>query len=69
MQATKENIESIHRIDPESSVRWRVVSKILSGFWREGSDEEVLAHVDSFHHSDLASAIGLDNGWSEEETA
>ena len=62
MQATKENIESIHRIDPESSGAMESRFEDLVRFLEEGSDEEVLAHVDSFHHSDLASAIGLITG-------
>jgi magnesium transporter len=62
MQATKENIESIHRIDPESSGEMESRFEDLVRFLEEGSDEKVLSHVDSFHHSDLANAIGLITG-------
>ena len=62
MQANKENIESIHRIDPESSGEMEARFEDLVDLLENASDEKVRAHVDSFHHSDLAYAIGLLTG-------
>ena len=62
MQATKENIESIHRIDPESSGEMESRFEDLVELLENASDEQVQAHIDSFHHSDLADAIGLLTG-------
>lgn len=62
MQANKENIESIYRIDPESTDEMAGRFDVLVKLLETESDEQVLAHVDSFHHSDLADAIGLLTG-------
>ena len=62
MQATKDNQDMIHRIDPESSEelsnRFDVLVRLLS----EGTDQEVFKHIEGFHHSDLADAFGLISG-------
>jgi magnesium transporter len=62
MQANKENIESIYRIDPESTDKMAGRFDVLVKLLETESDEQVQAHVDSFHHSDLADAIGLLTG-------
>ena len=62
MQSSKENIESIHRIDPESSGEMESRFEDLVELLENASDEQVQAHVVSFHHSDLADAIGLLTG-------
>jgi magnesium transporter len=62
MQVNKENIDSIHRIDPESTGEIAGRFEELVHLLETESDERVLAHVDSFHHSDLADAIGLLTG-------
>ena len=62
MQANKENIESIHRIDPESTGEIAGRFEELVHLLESESDERVLGHVDAFHHSDLADAIGLLTG-------
>jgi len=62
MQVNKENIDSIHRIDPESKGEIAGRFEVLVHLLETESDERVLAHVDSFHHSDLADAIGLLTG-------
>jgi len=62
MQSSKENIESIHRIDPESSGEMQSRFEDLVELLENAGDEQVQAHVDSFHHSDLADAIGLLTG-------
>ncbi len=62
MQSSKENIESIHRIDPESSGEMQSRFEDLVELLENASDEQVQTHVDSFHHSDLADAIGLLTG-------
>jgi magnesium transporter len=62
MQANKENIESIHRIDPESTGEIAGRFEELVHLLENESDERVLGHVDAFHHSDLADAIGLLTG-------
>ena len=62
MQANKENIDSIHRIDPESTGEMAGRFEELVHLLETESDERVLAHVDAFHHSDLADAIGLLTG-------
>jgi magnesium transporter len=62
MQANKENIESIYRIDPESTDEMAGRFDVLVKLLETESDEQVQAHVDSFHHSDLADAIGLLTG-------
>ena len=62
MQATKDNQDVIHRIDPESSEeisnRFDALVRLLS----EGTDQEVLGQIEGFHHSDLADAFGLLSG-------
>jgi magnesium transporter len=62
MQANKESIESIHRIDPESSGEMAGRFDELVHLLENKSDEQVLAQVETFHHSDLADAIGLLTG-------
>jgi magnesium transporter len=62
MHSSKENIESIHRIDPESSGEMESRFEDLVELLENAGDEQVQAHVDSFHHSDLADAIGLLTG-------
>ena len=62
MQADKENIESIHRIDPESTGEIAGRFEELVHLLENENDERVLGHVDAFHHSDLADAIGLLTG-------
>jgi magnesium transporter len=62
MHSSKENIESIHRIDPESSGELESRFEDLVELLENAGDEQVQAHVDSFHHSDLADAIGLLTG-------
>ena len=62
MQANKESIESIHRIDPESSGEMAGRFDELVHLLENKSDEQVLARVETFHHSDLADAIGLLTG-------
>jgi len=62
MQANKENIESIHRIDPESTGEIAGRFEELVHLLENESDERVHRHVDTFHHSDLADAIGLLTG-------
>ena len=62
MQANKENIESIHRIDPESTGEIAGRFEELVHLLENESDERVHGHVDTFHHSDLADAIGLLTG-------
>ena len=67
MQANKENIDSIHRIDPESTGEIAGRFEELVHLLETESDDRVLAHVDAFHHSDLADAIGLLDRESEKE--
>ena len=62
MQANKESIESIHRIDPESSGEMAGRFDELVHLLENKSDEQVLAQVETFHHCDLADAIGLLTG-------
>lgn len=62
MQANKENTESIHRIDPKSSGEIAGRFEELVHLLENRSDEQVLAQVETFHHSDLADAIGLLTG-------
>ena len=62
MQASKENIESIHRIDPDSTDEMAGRFDELVQLLENGKDEEILSRVESFHHSDLADAIGLLTG-------
>ena len=62
MQANKVNIESIHRINPESSSKMQARFEDLVHLLENASDDKVRSHIDSFHHSDLADAIGLLNG-------
>ena len=62
MQANKESIESIHRIDPKSSGEMAGRFDELVHLLENKSDEQVLARVETFHHSDLADAIGLLTG-------
>ena len=62
MQANKENQDAIYRIDPESSEEISNRFEELVELLQEGTDEKVSAHLDSFHHSDLADAVGLITG-------
>jgi magnesium transporter len=62
MQASKEDIESIHRIDPDSTDEMAGRFDKLVQLLETGKDEEILSRVESFHHSDLADAIGLLTG-------
>ena len=62
MQSNKENTESIHRIDPESSGEMAGRFEELVHMLENKSDVQVLAQVETFHHSDLADAIGLLTG-------
>ena len=62
MQASKEDIESIHRIDPDSTDEMAGRFDELVQLLETGKDEEILSRVESFHHSDLADAIGLLTG-------
>ena len=62
MQASKENLESIHRIDPDSTDEMAGRFDDLVQLLETGKDEEILSQVKSFHHSDLADAIGLLTG-------
>jgi magnesium transporter len=62
MQASKENLESIHRIDPDSTDEMAGRFDELVQLLETGKDEEILSRVESFHHSDLADAIGLLTG-------
>lgn len=59
MNAFKESQDVIHRINPdnseENSVRFNELVRLLE---QEG-DDEVKAHLEGFHHSDLADAFGL----------
>ena len=59
MSEIQENTELIHRIDPdstgESAARFVELVRLLES----GSDKELETHLESFHHSDLADAIGL----------
>jgi len=62
MQATKDNQDVIHRIDPENSEEISTRFDDLVRLLNEGSNQEVLGHIQSFHHSDLADAFGLISG-------
>ena len=62
MQATKDNQDVIHRIDPENSEEISTRFDDLVRLLNEGSNQAVLAQVESFHHSDLADAFGLISG-------
>lgn len=62
MQETKENQDAIHRIDPESSEEISNRFEELVELLQDGTDEKVSAHLDTFHHSDLADAVGLITG-------
>ena len=59
MADTQDSTEVIHRIDLEttgdSSVRFDELVRLLE----HGSEEELNAHLERFHHSDLADAFGL----------
>jgi magnesium transporter len=59
MADTQDSTEVIHRIDLEttgdSSVRFDELVRLLE----HGSEEELNAHLEGFHHSDLADAFGL----------
>ena len=59
MQAFKENTDSVHQIDPDS--KGAIASRFneLVNSLENGEDQEVQDQVKSFHHSDLADAIGL----------
>ena len=59
MQAFKENTDSVHRIDPDS--KGAIASRFneLVNSLENGEDQEVQDQLKSFHHSDLADAIGL----------
>ena len=62
MQATKDNQDVIHRIDPESSEEFSNRFDALVCLLSEGTDQEVLRQIEGFHHSDLADAFGLLSG-------
>ncbi|MEK9773500.1 MAG: magnesium transporter [Opitutae bacterium] len=62
MQATKDNQDLIHRIDPESSEEISNQFDELVRLLEEGSDEALSEHLEGFHHSDLADAFGLISG-------
>ena len=62
MQATKDNQDVIHRIDPESSEEISNRFDHLVQLLETGTDQEILGQVDGFHHSDLADAFGLLSG-------
>jgi magnesium transporter len=62
MQATKDNQDVIHLIDPESSEEFSNRFDVLVRLLSEGTDQAVLAQVEGFHHSDLADAFGLLSG-------
>ena len=62
MQATKDNQDVIHRIDPESSEEFSNRFDVLVRLLSEGTDQAVLRQVEGFHHSDLADAFGLLSG-------
>ena len=59
MNALKEKHDMIHRIDPdnpeENPERFEELVRLLE----EGSDPALKAHLEGFHHSDLADAFGL----------
>ncbi|MEC9123382.1 MAG: magnesium transporter [Verrucomicrobiota bacterium] len=62
MQPIKENQDVIHRIDPESSEEISHQFEELVRLLESGSDDEVSGHLEDFHHSDLADAVGLVSG-------
>jgi magnesium transporter len=59
MNAFKESQDVIHRINSDSSEENSVRFDELVRLLEEGEDNEVKAHLDGFHHSDLADAFGL----------
>ncbi|MEC8777755.1 MAG: magnesium transporter, partial [Verrucomicrobiota bacterium] len=62
MQTSKESQDSIHRISPDSSQEISSRFEELVGLLEEGTDRQITAHLESFHHSDLADAVGLITG-------
>ena len=62
MQVAKDNQDVIHRIAPENSEEISTRFEDLVRLLNDGSDREVLRHIQSFHHSDLADAFGLISG-------
>ncbi len=62
MQAFKENTDLIHRINPGSTSEMAGrFDELVYSLEHEG-DDKVIEQVASFHHSDLADAIGLLTG-------
>ena len=59
MNATKDNQDVIHRIDPENSEEISNRFDELVRLLEDGSDDDVKSHLEVFHHSDLADAFGL----------
>ena len=62
MQTTKENQDSVQPIAPESSNELSAQLQKLDALLRNGSDEQITTCIGSFHHSDLADAVGLITG-------
>ena len=62
MQTTKENQDSVQPIAPESSNELSAQLEKLDALLRNGSDEQITTCIRSFHHSDLADAVGLITG-------
>ena len=62
MQTSKESQDAIHRISPDSSQEISSRFEELVGLLEEGTDRQITAHLESFHHSDLADAVGLITG-------
>jgi magnesium transporter len=59
MNAFKESQDVIHRINPDSSEENSVRFNELVRLLEQEGDDEVKAHLEGFHHSDLADAFGL----------
>ena len=59
MNAFKESQDVIHRINPDSSEENSVRFNELVRLLEQKGDDEVKAHLEGFHHSDLADAFGL----------
>ena len=59
MSDIQENLEVIHRIEPDSSAELGARFDELVRLLQSGTDEELKQHLDGFHHSDLADAFGL----------
>ena len=62
MQTSKESQDAIHRIDPESSEEISSRFEVLVGLLENGTDQAITSHLQGFHHSDLADAVGLITG-------